>query len=215
MVVGCHTHTSPSGCCSVILSHQCVEKCGSHWDFCLCTDSGGIVLSTLFQVRCVCSAARGHVQSWHEFPLRLQCTFAAWICCIQCYHIGCVRIARCDSLEELTVSQQWCLSSENWQNLINKSHSNICETPRMCAWKKAKNQKNLDVIELVKMSCLLKTCSKIKKNHCCETFCLLCNRLQNIDTSQVKQGKWRLVYRYCLLKMAGGITHQSGKLTCF
>lgn len=53
MVAGCHTHTSPSVCCSVSLSHQCVEECGSQWDFCLRTGLESVVSSTLFQVRCV------------------------------------------------------------------------------------------------------------------------------------------------------------------
>lgn len=52
MVAGCHTHTSPSTCCSVRLSHQFVEKCGLLWNFCLGMGSDSIVESTLLQVRC-------------------------------------------------------------------------------------------------------------------------------------------------------------------
>lgn len=77
MVVGCHTHTSLSVCYCVSLSHQCVVTCGSLWDFCLRTGLDSIVLSTLFQVRCIHNAASGHVLCWHDSLLWLGCTLGA------------------------------------------------------------------------------------------------------------------------------------------
>lgn len=122
MVVGCHTYTSPSVCCSVSLSHQCVENCGSQWDFCPRKDLVGIVLSTLFQVSCVYSAVKEHVLCWHDFPAvtvtcsvitldtrGLKRTCVSWV-----------------SGRILTLLQQGYLSSEIRQTiLINKSQLGI------------------------------------------------------------------------------------------